>query len=188
MRYSYLPVIIFLLVAFADAAQLEGPDVKLQEHQANVSAIRQTVQNEQVPAQKFADNTLQSQNNLSSTLDVEVTSDVYSEKDRHVLYCPRGNYMVVRNRIYLTGVDLDKVQKVEYLLHPTFSNPVAVSEDPTNDFEVWIWAWGGFPITATITTKTGQIFEKNYDFSFKTRFEEAQSKGIPQMMECNDVQ
>jgi transcription initiation factor IIF auxiliary subunit len=85
-------------------------------------------------------------------------------------------------------VDLDKVQKVEYLLHPTFSNPVAVSEDPTNDFEVWIWAWGGFPITATITTKTGQIFEKNYDFSFKTKFEEAQSKRIPQMMECNDVQ
>lgn len=188
MRYSYLPVLIFLIIAFTDAAQFEGPDVKLQEHQANGSAIRQTMQNEQASGQNFADNTTQTQNDLSSTLNVEVTSDVYSEKDRHVLYCPRGNYMVVRNRIYLTGADLNKVQKVEYLLHPTFSNPVAVSEDPTNDFEVWIWTWGGFPITATITTKTGQIFEKNYDFSFKTKFEEAQSKRIPQMMECNDVQ
>ena len=94
--------------------------------------------------------------------------------------------MVVRNRIYLTGVDLDKVAQAKYLLHPSFSNPVAISEDPTNDFEVWIWSWGGFPIKATITTKSGQVFEKEFNFSFKTEFEEAQSKGIPQAMRCEE--
>jgi len=121
-----------------------------------------------------------------TTLNVEVASDVYSEKDRQVLYCPRGNYMVVRNRIYLTGTDIDKIEQVEYLLHPSFSNREAVSRDPTNDFEAWIWSWGGFPITATITTKSGQVFEKEFDFSFKTKFEEAQDKGIPQAMRCEE--
>jgi len=121
-----------------------------------------------------------------TTLNFEVASDVYSEKDRQVLYCPKGNYMVVRNRIYLTGMDIDKVMQVEYLLHPSFSNRVAVSRDPTNDFEAWIWSWGGFPIKATITTKSGQVFEKEFDFSFKTEFEEAQNKGIPQVMRCEE--
>jgi len=119
-------------------------------------------------------------------LNVEVACDVYSEKDRQVLYCPKGNYMVVRSRIYLTGGDLDKVAQVKYLLHPSFPNPVAVSEDLTSDFEVWIWSWGGFPIKATVTTKSGQVFEKEFDFSFKTKFEEAQSKGIPQFMRCEE--
>ena len=96
------------------------------------------------------------------------------------------NYMVVRNRIYLTGVDLNKVKKVKYLLHPSFSNPIAVSEDATNSFEAWIWSWGGFPIKATITTNSGQVFEKQFDFSFKSKFEEAQSKGIPQTMRCEE--
>lgn len=121
-----------------------------------------------------------------TTLDIEIASDVYSAKDRQVLYCPKGNYMVVRNRIYVSGLDLDKVKQVKYLLHPSFSNPVAVSEDPTNDFEVWIWSWGGFPIKATIITKTGQVFEKDFDFSFKSKFEEAQTKEIPQIMRCED--
>ncbi len=70
--------------------------------------------------------------------------------------------MVVRNRIYLTGTDLDKVKQVKYLLHPSFPNPIAVSEDPTNDFEAWIWSWGGFLIKATITTESSQVFEKNW--------------------------
>jgi transcription initiation factor IIF auxiliary subunit len=78
------------------------------------------------------------------------------------------------------------VKEVKYLLHPSFSNPLAVSRDPTSDFEVWIWSWGGFPIKATITTKSGQVFEKKFDFSFKSTFEEAQTKGIPQVMKCNE--
>ena len=123
---------------------------------------------------------------MLTALNVEVASDVYSEKDRQVLYCPKGNYIVVRNRIYLNGTDLDRVKQVKYLLHPSFSDPVAASDDTTNQFEIWIWSWGGFPIKATITTKSGQVFEKEFDFSFKTKFEEAQSKGIPQAMRCDE--
>jgi len=168
-------LLIFIILGFlvllirADSAQFEGSSPKLPVPiQQNTTTIAQA------PIAKV------------TTLNVEVASDVYSEKDRQVLYCPKGNYMVVRNRIYLTGADQDKVKQVKYLLHPSFSNPVALSEDPTNDFEVWIWSWGGFPIKATITTKSGQIFEKELDFSFKTKFEEAQSKGIPQTMRCEE--
>jgi hypothetical protein len=179
----------FIIATHVEAAQFEGSNIKLPREPINDSEKEagQVVKTAQTAStQQNATNMNQTPIATLTTLNVGVSSDVYSEKDRQVLYCPKGNYMVVRNRIYLTGVDLDKVKQVKYLLHPSFSNPVAVSEDATNSFEAWIWSWGGFPIKATITTKSGQVFEKEFDFSFKTKFEEAQSKGIPQVMECNE--
>ena len=192
-RQIFIFVVLFIIMAPVDAAQFEGSHINLPKEPTNDSEkdVSQAVSTTQAAlTQLNASNLNQAPNTtLAATLtnlDVIVASDVYSEKDRHVLYCPKGNYMVVRNRIFLTGADLDKVKQVKYLLHPSFSNPVAVSEDPTNNFEAWIWSWGGFPITATITTKNGQVFEKELDFSFKTKFEEAQSKGIPQAMRCEE--
>ena len=184
--YGRLFLIIILLGFFivslqVEAAQFEGTNIKLPKEPTIVSEKKV---DQIVSTQQNTPNLNQAPSTTLTTLNVEVASDVYSEKDRQVLYCPKGNYMVVRNRIYLTGSDLDKVKQVKYLLHPSFSNPVAVSEDPTKNFEVWIWSWGGFPIKATITTKSGQIFEKDFDFSFKSKFEEAQEKGIPQSMKC----
>jgi hypothetical protein len=181
--------LIFILLGFfivslqVEAAQFEGTNIKLPKESTIVSEKKV---DQIVSTQQNTPNLNQASSTALTTLNVDVASDVYSEKDRQVLYCPKGNYMVVRNRIYLTGSDLDKVKQVKYLLHPSFSNPVAVSEDPTNNFENWIWSWGGFPIKATITAKTGQVFEKDFDFSFKSKFEEAQSKGIPQVMRCNE--
>lgn len=180
---------IVLLSVQAEAAQFEGSNLKLPIQQPSDSekVVDQVVKPDQTAStQQNATNLNQPSIATLTALNVEVASDVYSDKDRHVLYCPKGNYMVVRNRIYLTGVDLNKVKKVKYLLHPSFSNPIAVSEDATNSFEAWIWSWGGFPIKATITTNSGQVFEKQFDFSFKSKFEEAQSKGIPQSMRCEE--
>jgi hypothetical protein len=174
---------VILLSIQSEAAQFEGSNIKYPVQPTNVPEI---VANQSVSTQQNSTNLNQALIVTLTALNVEVASDVYSENDRHVLYCPKGNYMVVRNRIYLTGADLDKVKRVEYLLHPSFSNPVAASEDGNNSFEVWIWSWGGFPIKATITTKSGQVFEKEFDFSFKTKFEEAQDKGIPQAMRCEE--
>lgn len=176
-------IVIFLLSVQAEAAQFEGPNLKLPVQPTTPLVVEA---NQSSSIQQNATTIAQAPIARVTALDVEVASDVYSEKDRQVLYCPKGNYMVVRNRIYLTGADLDKVAQVKYLLHPSFSNPVAVSEDPTNDFEVWIWSWGGFLIKATITTKSGQVFQKELDFSFKNKFEEAQSKGVPQYMRCEE--
>jgi hypothetical protein len=181
--------LIFILFGFyimslqVEAAQFEGTDIRLPKESTSVS---EKESDQIAPTQQNATSSNQAPSTILTNVNVEVASDVYSEKDRQVLYCPKGNYMVVRNRIYLIGSDLDKVKQVKYLLHPSFSNPVAVSEDSANNFEIWIWSWGGFPIKATITTKSGQVFEKEFDFSFKSKFEEAQSKGIPQVMRCND--
>lgn len=172
----------FVMVVEVYAAQFEGPSFKVAENPANASK-KETGQTASTQQNTKLD---KSESITLTDLNVQITSDVYTEKDRHVLYCPKGNYMVVRNRIFLAGSDLDKVKRVEYILHPSFSNSNAISEDPTNDFEVWIWTWGGFLIKATVTTKNGQIFEKYYDFSFKSKFEDAQRKGIPQEMRCTE--
>jgi hypothetical protein len=178
-----------MIAAYVEAAQFESSNIKLPKEITNdnnrkADQMDETAQT--ATAQKDATNMSQAPIATLTSLNVEVANDVYSDKDRHVLYCPKGNYMVVRNRIFLAGPDLDKVKQVKYLLHPSFSNPVAVSEDAANSFEVWIWSWGGFPIKATVTSKSGQVFEKEFDFSFKNKFEEAQSKGIPQVMQCDE--
>ena len=119
-----------------------------------------------------------------TNLNAEVTNAVYSEKDRRVYYCQEGKYFYVKNRVYLTGSDLDKVKKVTYYLHETFPNPVQVSTDRSNEFEIWIWTWGRFPIYAEIEADSGQIFEKSYEFSFKSKYEEAKRRGIPMVRDC----
>ena len=119
-----------------------------------------------------------------ANLNVEVTNAVYSERDRRVYYCQEGKYFYVKNRVYLTGSDLDKVKKVTYYLHDSFPNPVQVSTDRSNDFEIWIWTWGRFPINAEIEADSGQVFEKSYEFSFKSKYEEAKRRGIPMIRDC----
>lgn len=188
--YIFTILLGFIIIsAHVDAAQFESSNIKLprettSDTSGKVDQMAKAAQT--ASAQQNAANVNQVPIATLTTINVDVASDVYSDRDRHVLYCPKGNYMVVRNRIYLTGADLDKVKQVKYLLHPSFSNPVAVSEDAANGFEVWIWSWGGFPIKATVTSKSGQVFEKEFDFSFKNKFEEAQSKGIPQIMQCDE--
>jgi len=119
-------------------------------------------------------------------LNVEVASDVYSEKDRNVYYCPKGNMMVLKNRIFLMGSDIDKVKQVRYFLHDSLNQPEGVLGDPNNGFEIWIWTWGGFPIKAVITTNTGQEIENHYIFSFKDKYEESQKKGVPLVEACGE--
>ncbi|MCJ7442941.1 MAG: hypothetical protein MUO26_00155 [Methanotrichaceae archaeon] len=122
----------------------------------------------------------------SDNLNVEVANDVYSEKDQYVYYCPQGNIMVVKNRIYLVGSDLDKVKQARYFLHESFNQPEGVSGDPDNNFEIWISTWGNFPIRVIITTENGQQIEKHFLFNFKSKFEEAQREGIPLVEKCGD--
>lgn len=160
----------------AEAVQFESPTMKPSD--GPTSSASEIVRDQPTNPQHtgYSDQT--------SSLDVKVTSDVYSDNDRQVLCCPKGNYMVVRNRIYLKGADLDKIKEVKYFLHETFDRPEGVMGDPDKGFEIWIWSWGGFLIRAVITTKTGEAFEEDFDFSFKSKFEEAQNKGIPQILRC----
>lgn len=117
-------------------------------------------------------------------LNVNIANDVYTQRDRRVYYCQEGNMMLIKNRIYLTGSDLGKVRMVKYILHPSFPNPEQVSDNPGNNFEIWIMTWGRFPLTAIITTKDGTTFSKTNDFAFKSKVEEAMRIGIPMVSQC----
>jgi hypothetical protein len=185
LNYIFIFLLLFFMMAAnIEAAQFEGPNIKLPKEATSVSEKQA---NQITQTQQNATTLNQAPITTLATLNVEVANDVYSEKDRQVLYCPKGNYMVVRNRIYLEGSDLDKVKEARYFLHESFNQPEGVVGDPANNFEIWIWTWGGFPIKATITTKTGQTFEKDFDFSFKSKFEDAQKRGIPQSMQCEST-
>jgi hypothetical protein len=117
-------------------------------------------------------------------LNVEVSNDVYTPSDPRLYYCLSNGLLSYKNRIYLTGPDLNMVASVRYILDPTFENPEVSSSDARNGFEIWIMTWGRFPMKAIITTKSGQVFEKEYYFSFKSKVEEALARGIPQVQSC----
>lgn len=51
--------------------------------------------------------------------------------------------------------DLEKVQQVEYILHPTFANPRRLTEDRANQFELKTNGWGTFLIRAFVETVSG---------------------------------
>lgn len=119
------------------------------------------------------------------SLNVQVVNDVYTNEDRRIYYCQEGKYYYIRNRLSLTGADLDKVARVKYILPQSFPNPEQVSEDGSKNFETWILTWGRFNGIAIVTTKSGQQFEIPYSISFKEKVERAKAQGIPMVMQCD---
>lgn len=55
-----------------------------------------------------------------------------------------------------TETEMDRVTRVEYLLHPTFPNPNRSSANRKNDFSITFWAWGAFEIVATVHLADGE--------------------------------
>jgi transcription initiation factor IIF auxiliary subunit len=53
--------------------------------------------------------------------------------------------------------DLDQIDFVIYELHPTFRKPKRMSKDRSNGFDLKIWTWGFFPISAQIFLKNGDV-------------------------------
>jgi hypothetical protein len=60
--------------------------------------------------------------------------------------------------VWLEGPDnaLDQVTSVRYMLHPTFSDPIRVSNDRASKFRLDAVGWGEFAIAARITSKQGK--------------------------------
>lgn len=119
-----------------------------------------------------------------SNIDVQVMNGLYTDRDRNVYYCQESKYLYFRNRLYLTGPDLDKVAKVKYILPQSFPNPEQISQDTSNNFEIWILTWGKFNGIALVTTKSGQQFQIQYNIAFKDKVEAAKSQGIPMVQNC----
>ena len=120
-----------------------------------------------------------------ASLNVQVVNDVYTNEDRRIYYCQEGKYYYIRNRLSLTGPDLDKVARVKYILPQSFPNPEQISEDVSKNFETWILTWGRFNGIAIVTTKSGQQFEIPYSIAFKDKVERAKAERIPMVMQCD---
>jgi hypothetical protein len=116
---------------------------------------------------------------------VQVATDIYAPGDQRVYYCDEGGKYAVRNRLYLTGPDLNRVASVKYILPPSFPKNEVVSSDSSNDFEFWILTWGRFEQVAFITTKDGQVYQMNYFLTFKDKVLDAQSRGVPFVRDCS---
>lgn len=70
--------------------------------------------------------------------------------------------------IWIEGTDaeLDSIQRVEYLLHPSFKNNLRKSENRDNKFSISIWTWGYFLIVVTILFKDGRTDSIRYSLSY----------------------
>jgi len=51
--------------------------------------------------------------------------------------------------------ELDAIEKVDYMLHPSFSTPIRTSRERKSGFAISIWTWGIFNIEVTVHFKDG---------------------------------
>jgi transcription initiation factor IIF auxiliary subunit len=52
--------------------------------------------------------------------------------------------------------DLDRIDFVEWTLHPTFPNPIRQKRNRASKFRLETGGWGGFKIKARVELKDGQ--------------------------------
>ena len=65
---------------------------------------------------------------------------------------------------------LEKIEYVEYLLHPTFPNPRRIRYDRESGFALTSSGWGQFTINAKIHLKDGKIETVQYDLNFRKKW------------------
>jgi transcription initiation factor IIF auxiliary subunit len=61
------------------------------------------------------------------------------------------------------SAELDSIEKVTYLLDPSFKHNLRSSSNRANKFSITIWTWGYFPIKVTLHYKIQT--EETIDFS-----------------------
>ena len=56
--------------------------------------------------------------------------------------------------------DLANVVEVRYRLHPSFKDPVRISDDKENSFSQEIWTYGYFPIEVKAFDENGNVVKE----------------------------
>jgi transcription initiation factor IIF auxiliary subunit len=71
--------------------------------------------------------------------------------------------------VWLDGDDreLDRIVKVEYELHPSFTNRVRSSSNRKNQFSVTFWTWGMFDIGVRIHRQDGSVEELTHHLRYE---------------------
>lgn len=63
----------------------------------------------------------------------------------------------------ISDTKLEGVEKVEYLLHPTFKDRLKTSTNNSNNFQIEFWAWGTFLVEATLYLKDSNKIVVEFD-------------------------
>lgn len=76
----------------------------------------------------------------------------------------RGDLQYYRWRVFIDEPpeQLNKIKSVEYLLHPTFPQPVQVCTNPNNKFALETLGWGEFSILVRVNYKDGSKEDSDY--------------------------
>lgn len=62
--------------------------------------------------------------------------------------------------------EMDNVASVQYILHPTFRNPIQLRENRKNKFALKATGWGTFVIKAFVNMKDGQRIKLEHELKF----------------------
>jgi hypothetical protein len=73
---------------------------------------------------------------------------------------------------------LDEIDRVEYVLHPTFPEPVRVVRDRASSFQLESKGWGEFMVHAKVITKQGQTIGLNHWLKLSDREKRGPTRGI----------
>jgi hypothetical protein len=67
--------------------------------------------------------------------------------------------------VFIKGApeQLDDIESVTYMLHPTFPNPVRKVADRASNFRLENVGWGGFRINAKVTLKNGSVIPLSHE-------------------------
>jgi len=80
----------------------------------------------------------------------------------------RGDHEYYRWRVFVDESQevLSQIKSVEYLLHPTFAEPLQVRDDPADKFSLETIGWGVFIIAIRVTFKDGRKEDLRYGLDF----------------------
>jgi len=82
--------------------------------------------------------------------------------------------------LYLEGKDLPFVDRVKYVLHDSFRNPVQVVERTTlnQNCSLAIWTWGIFWVKAEVEDVRGRVIKLDHYLTYGKQIENKQKLGI----------
>lgn len=82
---------------------------------------------------------------------------------------PQGGIDQFHLRVWVNGPpdELDRIERVEYRLHPTFQNPLLFSETRRSRFGINFWTWGMFDIEITVKFLDGEESKYSYYLSYQ---------------------
>jgi len=104
-----------------------------------------------------------------------------SSDDRPVFVRVRvGQKPRYRVHIYLEGPSLPYVERVTYILHPSFRNRERVRQrSMTNpNAKLTIWTWGVFSLQAWVEDRWGAVYEFHYSLTYGQEVRRLMEQGV----------